>query len=68
MSPTKRRLNPFIAWRERNQLSARQAVIVLGCSRMAYQGWERGEKPAPKYIRLAMLAIEHGLDEEGKAK
>jgi transcriptional regulator with XRE-family HTH domain len=53
--------NPFTAWRNRHNLSQRQAPIVLGCSRMAWIGWERGDKDAPKYIRLAMLAIDHGL-------
>jgi transcriptional regulator with XRE-family HTH domain len=55
--------NPLAAWRKRHKLSQRQAVLTLGCSRMAWMGWERGDKTPPKYIRLAMLAIDHGLSD-----
>jgi transcriptional regulator with XRE-family HTH domain len=54
--------NELIAWRKRHKLSQRAAAIKLGCSRGAWLNWENGISRTPRYIRLAMLAIERGLE------
>jgi len=55
-------------WRKRMGLSRRSAVKALGCSRQAYADWEDGARPAPLYIELACVCLEHYSLEERYAK
>jgi transcriptional regulator with XRE-family HTH domain len=50
-----------LAWRERRKISQRKAEKLLGCSRGAIISWERGLHETPKYIILAIKAIEAGI-------
>ena len=50
--------SPLTAWRNRLGLSQRAAADELGCSRDAWRRWEANPDAAPRYIILAMQAIE----------
>jgi transcriptional regulator with XRE-family HTH domain len=47
-------------WRARRKISQRKACELLGCSRGALIAWERGNHETPRYIVLAIKAIEDG--------
>lgn len=58
-------MNAFTDWRTRHDLSQRAAALAIGCSRAAWQMWESGKHVAPRYIHLAMQAID--MQEAGHA-
>jgi DNA-binding XRE family transcriptional regulator len=49
----------FRAWRARLNLTQNQAAARLGRHPRQVQTYDKGAKPLPCYIRLAMKAIEH---------
>lgn len=49
-------------WRIRMEWSEVRAARELGCSRMSYRKWERAPDLTPRYIHLAALALERGID------
>src|SRR5215472_650540 len=53
----------LLAWREHMGYSQRDASVALGCSRMAYGGWELGKHQIPAYIELACDALALGMRE-----
>jgi len=58
--------SPLTAWRNRLGLSQRGAAEALGCSRDAWRRWEANPDDAPRYIILAMQAIEANRRAERK--
>jgi DNA-binding XRE family transcriptional regulator len=54
-----------IAWRARLNLTQVGAAQALGLSRRQVQNFEAGAYPVPLTVRLAMAAVEAGLDEAG---
>jgi transcriptional regulator with XRE-family HTH domain len=52
-------------WRRMQGFSIRKAAETLGCSRIAFTRWERGEQQAPRYIALACTAIAMGVTTSG---
>lgn len=48
-------------WRALCGYSQRQAIDAVGCSRGAWAGWEKGDKPVLKYISLAVAALSLGI-------
>lgn len=48
-------------WRERMGFSQRDACDALGCARGAWQNWEAGRRPVPRYIALACTALSVGM-------
>jgi transcriptional regulator with XRE-family HTH domain len=57
--------NDLLEWRQRLQMTTRQAADVLGCSRTSYMRWESGQQDIPHYIALACAAIHAGLAPAG---
>jgi DNA-binding transcriptional regulator YiaG len=55
----------LVAWRTMMELSQREACEALGCSRAALNNWEHGTTICPKYIGLAMTALELGFEPYG---
>lgn len=55
-------------WRTRMGYDQREAAEQLGCSRAAFQGWEKDKtgKP-PRYIGLACAALALGMTAYGAA-
>jgi transcriptional regulator with XRE-family HTH domain len=52
----------FADWRARFGYSQRQAADAVGRSRGAWAGWEKGDKPIPKYTSLTVAALSLGID------
>ena len=52
-------------WRETAGLSQNDAADLIGCSRRGIQLWEAGTNKSPKYIGLAIEAVNARL-EKGK--
>jgi transcriptional regulator with XRE-family HTH domain len=50
------------AWRERHALSQSDLAACLGVDVMTVSRWERGAQNAPPFLRLALMAIDSGLD------
>lgn len=50
--------SPLTTWRQHHDLSQRAAARAIGCSRAAWQLWESGQHVAPRYIHLAMRAVD----------
>jgi transcriptional regulator with XRE-family HTH domain len=55
----------MLAWRNRMGLDVLRACEKIGCHRNAWAAWEHGERRIPRYIGLAMAAVEAGLVEPG---
>lgn len=55
-------------WREDLLYSQRDAAHALGCSRDAWARWEKGTRPVPLYIALAMAALAVGLRPYGEVR
>jgi hypothetical protein len=55
---------PLALWRIRHNFSITEATRRIGCSRNAWQRWERGEHHPPLYILLACIAIEREIEGE----
>lgn len=65
--PTKFTPTMLKAWRARMGYDQREACQQLGCSRGAYQGWEKNEGRPPRYIGLACAALALGMTAYGAA-
>jgi DNA-binding XRE family transcriptional regulator len=48
----------LIQWRTSIALSKRQAAEALGLSRMTFRAYETGKHPIPRYIELAVKAVQ----------
>ena len=53
--------NELLKWRLDNELSQEEAAKLIGCSRRGYQNWEEGKSKIPRYVALAIAAIQVGL-------
>lgn len=51
-------------WREQMGFTVMEAITALGCSERAWDRWEGGERPVPKYIKLACSALALGIKPE----
>lgn len=50
----------FINYRERFNLNRLQMARQLGVSHTTVMRWERGERPIPVYVELALKALADG--------
>jgi len=48
----------LVKWRNSIAFSKRQAAEALGLSRMTFRAYETGKQPIPRYIELAVRAIQ----------
>lgn len=48
-------------WQQERGLSNREAAVLLGCDRNAYNRYASGLQPMPLYIRLAVSALAMNL-------
>jgi DNA-binding XRE family transcriptional regulator len=53
----------LIQWRTSIALSKRQAAEALGLSRMTFRAYETGKHPIPRYIELAVKAVQKSLND-----
>lgn len=52
----------ILAWRSRQGWSIADALRQLGLSRNTYVAYERGTMSIPRYVALACVALEYGLE------
>lgn len=55
-------------WRKRMRFSQEKAAELIGCSKRAIQLWEAGKNKIPKYVAMAIAAIQFNLPPYGKKK
>ena len=58
--------NEFLEWRKRNGFTQAEAARRIGCSKRALQYWEKGIHPIPKYVTMAVAAVQYNLPPYGK--
>ena len=56
----------LIQWRTSIALSKSQAAETLGLARNTFRAYETGKQPIPRYIELAVMAVQKTDTKKGK--
>lgn len=62
-----RPIHPLALWRRRVGIGQAELARTLGVSTPTVFRWEHGTRALPRYLWLALAAVERGLPEPGEA-